>query len=71
MGLNWWGHLVYAIKVTSRGILIANSWGLNWGEQGLSVLAWSKSVAFEQIAVERVKPRQGTDARHESLRLAV
>jgi len=57
MGLNWWGHLVYAIKVTPRGILIANSWGSNWGEQGLSVLAWNKSVAFEQIAVERVKAR--------------
>jgi hypothetical protein len=57
MGLNWWGHLVYAVKVTPRGILIANSWGSNWGEQGLSVLAWNKSVAFEQIAVERVKPR--------------
>lgn len=57
MGLNWWGHLIYAVKCTNRGILIVNSWGENWGEQGLSVLAWNKSVAFEQIAVERVLPR--------------
>jgi hypothetical protein len=58
MGLNWWGHLIYAVRAVKDGILIVNSWGTNWGQQGLSVLAPNKSVAFEQIAVERVAVRQ-------------
>jgi hypothetical protein len=58
MGLNWWGHLIYAVRAVKDGILIVNSWGTNWGQRGLSVLSPSRSVAFEQIAVERVRVRQ-------------
>jgi hypothetical protein len=58
MGLNWWGHLIYAVRAVKEGVLIVNSWGENWGNKGLSVLAPNKAVAFEQIAVERVKTRQ-------------
>jgi hypothetical protein len=57
MGLNWWGHLIYAVRAVKEGVLIVNSWGENWGNKGLSVLAPNKSIAFEQIAVERVKVR--------------
>jgi hypothetical protein len=57
MGLNWWGHLIYAVRAVRDGILIVNSWGERWGQNGLSVLAPNRSVAFEQIAVERVAVR--------------
>lgn len=54
MGLNWWGHLIVALQWTPDGILIANSWGTSWGNQGFGILAPNRSVAFEQIAIERV-----------------
>lgn len=62
LGLNWWGHLVYATKVVKLGagrygLKIANSWRPTWGQQGTAVLVESKATAFEQIAVQRVKPR--------------
>jgi hypothetical protein len=57
LGLNWWGHLTVALQWTPDGILIANSWGESWGKNGFGVLAPSKSVAFEQIAIERVTLR--------------
>lgn len=54
MGLNWWGHLIVALQWVPEGILIANSWGTSWGKDGFGVLSPSKSIAFEQIAIERV-----------------
>jgi len=56
---NWWGHLVYAIKpvvigANSFGTLIVNSWGTNWSQQGLGVIAESKATSAEQICVDMV-----------------
>ena len=61
MGLNWWGHLVCAVRAVALdggkfGILIVNSWGDDWGKAGCGVLVESKSIAFEQIRIERVTP---------------
>lgn len=61
MGLNWWGHLVCAVRAVALdggkfGILIVNSWGDDWGQAGCGVLVESKSIAFEQIRIERVTP---------------
>lgn len=56
---NWWGHLVYAICPVvigrdSFGTLIPNSWGENWGNAGLSVIAEAKWSAAEQICTDIV-----------------
>jgi hypothetical protein len=61
MGLNWWGHLVCAVRAVALdggkfGILIVNSWGSGWGQAGCGVLIESKSIAFEQIRIERCTP---------------
>jgi hypothetical protein len=61
MGLNWWGHLVCAVRAVALpgggfGILIVNSWGPSWGQNGCGVLVEGKSIAFEQIRIERVTP---------------
>jgi hypothetical protein len=61
MGLNWWGHLVCAVRAVALpgggfGILIVNSWGDGWGQNGCGVLVESKSIAFEQIRIERCTP---------------
>lgn len=52
---NWWRHLVCAIDVVVKGgevcVLIDNSWGSRWGDNGLSVLCGSKKYADEAIAL--------------------
>lgn len=62
IGLNWWGHLIYATKAVKistgkYGVKIVNSWKPSWGQDGCSVLAENKAIAFEQIAIVSVKPR--------------
>lgn len=62
LGLQWWGHLIYAtkaVKIDSRnyGVKIVNSWKPTWGEDGCAVLAENKAKAFEQVAITSVKPR--------------
>lgn len=56
LGLLWWGHLVYAIDpvVIGRGrfgVRIVNSWGSNWEDGGMSVLAESKATPDEAYGV--------------------
>jgi hypothetical protein len=60
LGLDWWGHLVYAVRAVALpgggfGAKIANSWKVSWGNQGCSVLVESKAKAQEQIAIQRCK----------------
>jgi hypothetical protein len=62
MGLAWWGHLVYGVKVVmispgKFGIKFVNSWTIKYGKEGCGVLAESKATAFEQLAIVSVKPR--------------
>lgn len=52
VGLNWWGHAVYYNAPVmpgrgSYGVIFPNSWGYNWEENGMSVLAESKANADE------------------------
>ncbi len=60
LGLAWWGHLVYAVDVIERNgqflILIVNSWGPDWEDNGLALLAESKATAHEAVAIMGVTP---------------
>lgn len=66
IGLEWWGHLIYAvkaIKIDSRtyGVKFVNSWTENYGQQGCGALAESKAQAFEQRVISNVRPRVAVD----------
>ena len=57
LGLNWWGHLIYATKVArisagEYGLLIRNSWTERWGNKGKAILPQPKATAFEQFAID-------------------
>ena len=52
LGLLWWEHLVYAIDPVvlgngQFGVRIVNSWGWDWEDGGMSVLAESKATPDE------------------------
>lgn len=54
IGLSWWGHEVTAlraIKTGSRsyGIIIANSWGQDWEDDGFGVLSENKGTPDDAI----------------------
>lgn len=54
IGLNWWGHEVTAVRLIKKdgkyGILIANSWGEQWGDHGYGILMGSKQVPDDAVA---------------------
>lgn len=57
LGLTWWGHLVYALDLVmigsnSFGLLIANSWGERWEQNGFGVLNESKGTAYEAFSIQ-------------------
>lgn len=44
VGYNWWGHLVCGVDIEegAHDLVIANSWGQRWGDNGFGVLKGSK-----------------------------
>jgi len=54
IGLSWWGHLVTALELTYQngqfGVIIANSWGSNWGNNGRGILYESKATPNNAVA---------------------
>ncbi len=56
IGLNWWGHEVTAVALVKLdgagryGMMIDNSWGTGWGQNGRSVLSESKATPDDAVA---------------------
>ena len=57
---NWWSHSVLALKAVriaagDWGILILNSWGLDWGQAGMSILRESKAKPDGSVVINTVR----------------
>lgn len=57
---NWWSHSVCAIKLVrieanSYGLMILNSWGLNWGDHGRAILRGQRAIPDGAIAINTVR----------------
>jgi len=55
IGLNWWSHEVTAVDAVLMsngdiGVRIRNSWGMEWGDDGYSVLVKSKANPDDAVA---------------------
>ena len=54
VGYNWWGHLVCGIDLIegSHDLVIANSWGKNWSDNGFGILKGRKKIPDgESVAI--------------------
>lgn len=45
------GHAICAIGYTKDGIITQNSWGRNWGYQGLAILPWDYTPIYDVYAI--------------------
>ena len=45
------GHAICAIGYTKDGIIIQNSWGRNWGYNGLAILPWGYTPLYNVYAI--------------------
>lgn len=65
VAFSWWKHLVCAVGVERKGndygLIIVNSWGTNWGNNGYETLWGKKAVPFESVAVRQVRSRDETN----------
>lgn len=56
IGVNWWGHEVLAVELVHLegnkfGALVWNSWGEDWGENGLGVLDEQHATPDDALAM--------------------
>jgi hypothetical protein len=59
IGLNWWGHEVYAVDLVAIdnvtfGFRFRNSWGDDYGDQGFNVLSYAHSIPDDALGVTAV-----------------
>jgi hypothetical protein len=58
---NWWGHSVCALDLVETssgqfGVRILNSWGDDWSDRGMGVLAGSKAIPNGAVAPRLITP---------------
>jgi hypothetical protein len=52
-GYSWWSHEVCGVGIIkkSHDLIIRNSWGMGWGDQGFSTLTGSRKYAGDSVAI--------------------
>lgn len=53
IGLNWWSHEITGVGIIkgSHDLVIANSWGASWSDQGYGILKGSKKNPDDACAI--------------------
>ncbi len=56
IGLNWWRHQVTAVAVNpdNLDVLVWNSWGADWGENGYGWLSRGKATPDDQCVAQTI-----------------
>lgn len=58
-GYDWWRHEVtgVGIEIGSHDLVIRNSWGMGWGEEGFGILSGSRKMADDSVCILVMEPR--------------
>lgn len=57
-GYNWWRHEVCGVHILKRtyDLVIRNSWGMSWGDQGFGTLSGNRKYAYDSVAITSMTP---------------
>jgi len=62
LGYSHWGHLVLGLQGVRYngqwGIVFANSWDTDWGEEGYGVMLGERANPTEAVVIKTIKPRR-------------
>jgi hypothetical protein len=57
-GYSWWSHEVCGVGIVkkSHDLVIRNSWGMDWGDQGFGTLKGNRKYATDSVAITAMRP---------------